>query len=112
MAFNTTEVPITIERNSLPATFTIVTPNQAHYLIPKEPKLLETDNLSKTTKTISKQKVAQGQLNTITLTKTQNIGFQPKTTHETTPDKPVYSKNQRVSIYLKDDLLPELALLQ
>ena len=42
MAINTTDVPITIERNTLPATFTIITPEQARYRIPLEPKLLET----------------------------------------------------------------------
>ena len=199
MAINTTEVPITIERNTLPATFTIITPEQARYLIPLEPKLLETDNFSKTTKTISKhiEKVAKGQLNHITINhnakywfptpettedpskltglekriyeelirfkkreyirpldnvedrktfldsfnwhgsvltddekkKTENlllefndiftrhrldIGYTSKFSVKLTPDtdRPVYSKNQRVSIHLKDDLLVELALLQ
>ena len=50
MAINTTEVPITVERNALPATFTIITPEKAHNLIPLEPKLLKTINLPKTTK--------------------------------------------------------------
>ena len=68
MAIKTTEVPITKERKTLPATFTIITPEQARYLIAIEPKFLETDNFSKTTKTISKhiEKVAKGQLNHIT----------------------------------------------
>ena len=50
MAINTMEVPITIEKNTLPATFTIISPEQARYLIPLEPKLLETNNLPKTKK--------------------------------------------------------------
>ena len=74
MAINTTEVSIIIESNTLPATFTIITPEQARYLIPLEPMLLDTDNLSKTTKTVSKhlEKVAKGQLNHITINQNAN----------------------------------------
>ena len=50
MAINTTEVPIAIERNTQPATFMIITLQQARYLIQLELKLLESNNLSKTTK--------------------------------------------------------------
>ena len=43
-----------------------------------------------------------------------DIGYTSKFSVKLTPDtdRPVYSKNQRVSIHLKDDLLVELALLQ
>ena len=85
MAINTTEVPITIERNKLHATFTITTPEQDRYLIPLEPKLQETDNLSKITKTISKhiEKVAKGQLNHIKIRYNAKYWFP---TPETTED--------------------------
>ena len=43
LAINTTEVPITIEQNTLTATFTKFTTEQARSLIPLEPKLQETD---------------------------------------------------------------------
>ena len=82
-AINTTEIPITIERNTLPATFTIITPEQARYLIPLEPKLLENNNLSKTRKTISKHidKVAKGKLNHITINHNAKYWFPtPETT--------------------------------
>ena len=84
-AFKTTQVPITIKRNTLPATFTKITPEQARYLIPLEPKLLETNNLRNTTKIISKHihKVAKGQLNHITINHTAKYWFP---TPETTQD--------------------------
>ena len=43
-----------------------------------------------------------------------DIGYTHKFSVKLTPDtnRPVYSKTQRISIHLKDDLLVELALLQ
>ena len=43
-----------------------------------------------------------------------DIGYAHKFSVKLTPDtnRPVYSKTQRISIHLKDDLLVELALLQ
>ena len=53
LAINTTEVPLYIRQDSPVATFEIITPEQARYLIPLEPKLLPSSD-SKKTKKISK----------------------------------------------------------
>ena len=49
-------IPITTERNTLLATLTKITPVKAVYFIALEPELLETDNFSKTRKTISEHR--------------------------------------------------------
>ena len=199
LAINTTEVPLHIRQDSPVATFEIITPEQARYLIPLEPKLLPSSDSKKTIKQIEKsiERTAKGEINHITikhengfwfptpetntdtskmsevekriydeLVKFKNleaiqplsknedrktflnafkwsdsvlsdkdkerteqllvefndiftrhrldIGYTHKFSVKLTPDtnRPVYSKTQRISIHLKDDLLVELALLQ
>ena len=199
IAINSTEVPIHIRKNSSVATFSVLTPEQARYLIPLEPKLIQSENEKRNTKQISKsiEKTARGEINHITIQSDSefwfptpenvedpsrlaglekriydelisfrkletirpaengedrktflrsfkwdgcvlsdkdkkrteqllvkfndiftrhrlDIGYTSKFSVKLTPDsdRPVYSKAQRISIHLKDDLLVELALLQ
>ena len=44
IAINSTEVPIHIGKNSAVATFSVLTPEHERYLIPLEPKLIQSEN--------------------------------------------------------------------
>ena len=188
-----------IRQDSPVATFEIITPEQARYLIPLEPKLLPSSDSKKTIKQIEKsiERTAKGEINHITIKHENGFWFptpetnphtskmsevekciydelvnfknleaiQPLSKNEdrktflnafkwsdsvlsdkdkerteqlllefndiftrhrldigythkfsvkltTHTNRPVYSKTQRISIHLKDDLLVELALLQ
>ena len=65
LAINTTENPLHIRQNSPVITFEIITPEQARYLIPLEPKLFQSSDSKKTIKRIEKtiERTAKGEIN-------------------------------------------------
>ena len=77
IAINSTEVPIHIRKNSSVATFSVLTPEQARYLIPLEPKLIQSENEKRNTKQISKsiEKTARGEINHITIQSDRKFWF-------------------------------------
>ena len=101
LAINTTEVPLHIRQDSPVATFEIITPEQARYLIPLEPKLLPSSDSKKTIKQIEKsiEKTAKGEINHITQKHENGFWFP---THETNPDT---SKMSEVEKRIYDELV-------
>ena len=82
LAINTTEVPLHIRQDSPVATFEIIAPEQARYLIPLEPKLSQSSDSKKTIKQIEKsiEGTAKGEINRITLKHENGFWFPtPKT---------------------------------
>ena len=101
LAINTTEVPLHIRQDSPVATFEIITPEQARYLIPLEPKLLPSSNSKKTIKQIEKsiERTAKGEINHITIKHENGFWFP---TPETNPDT---SKMSEVEKRIYDELV-------
>ena len=82
---NTTEVALHIRQGSPGATFEIITPEQARYLLPLEPKLFQLIGLKKTIKQIEKsmERFAKDEINHITIEHENGFWFP---TPETNPD--------------------------
>ena len=98
---NTTEVPLHIRQNSPVATFETITPEQACYLIPLEPKLFQSNDSKKTMKQIEKylERTIKGEINHITIKHENGFWFP---TPETNPNT---SKMSAVEKRIYDELV-------
>ena len=85
LAINTTEVPLHIRQDSPVATFEIITPEPARYLILLEPKLFQSGDSKKTIKQKEKSidRTAKGEINLITIKHETGFSFP---TSKTNPD--------------------------
>ena len=98
LAISTTEVPLHIRQDSPVATFEIITPEQARYLIPLEPKLFPSSDSKKTIKQIEKsERTAKGEINHVTIKHENGIWFpnpetNPDTSKMSAVEKRIYDK--------------------
>ena len=101
LAINTTEGPLHIRQDSPVSTFEFITPEQARYLIPLEPKIFQSSDSNRTIKQIEKsiERTAKGKINQKTIKHENGFCFPAP---ETNPD---ISKMSAVEKRIYDELV-------